>query len=477
MQCLLLCEKGGICCASPFHSCDRRFLLVDLNRRRHSELEFDAIRRAQAAGHLFIASAGNHNLNTDLQQNDHTPSSYQLSNILAVGASTYAGRKASFSNYGYKTVHLFAPGADIRTTEGASGYATVSGTSFACPHAAGAAGLIWSAFPNLTYLQVKQALIEGCQQSSSLTTLSACGGTLNVYTSLYIAAKLANALPLPGVRLRRRAHRNFIESQGDEQQAEPTSAFLAAAGAVDMETKPMGDQGMESEGISSEKDPPDSEPRPALEAVSLSSSLVPAPASGQRVGTTLGATFDDKVRKNDNAALLDQSIKAAPEHAVGESGLLGPQVITSALNTPEVDETRDESQFVPDLPRSFSLFSQNLIAEPPTEEFLKHETVRMGQSRGNPTWLKGTEDWGAPTASPTVMSVEDVDTTPIQMTTDTMHTVATENEAPGRATARQKSGLPGLLRDSLYLPFVVGKDLISLASGAALSGTGTWSVR
>ncbi|PFH34419.1 subtilisin SUB3 [Besnoitia besnoiti] len=153
----------------------------------YSNLEFDAIRRAQTAGHLFVTSAGNHNLNTDLPQNDHTPSSYGLSNILSVGASTHFGRKAAFSNYGLTTVHIFAPGADIHTTEGLSGYSKVSGTSFACPHAAGVAGLVWSAFPNLTYRQVKQALIDGCKASVHLTSLAECGGILDAHKSLYIA--------------------------------------------------------------------------------------------------------------------------------------------------------------------------------------------------------------------------------------------------------------------------------------------------
>lgn len=35
---------------------------------RKADLEFEAIQRAQKAGHLFVASAGNHNLNTDLPE-------------------------------------------------------------------------------------------------------------------------------------------------------------------------------------------------------------------------------------------------------------------------------------------------------------------------------------------------------------------------------------------------------------------------
>lgn len=48
---------------------------------------------------------------------DHTPSIYNLDNIIAVGASTKSGRKASFSNYGRESVDFFAPGSRIVTTE------------------------------------------------------------------------------------------------------------------------------------------------------------------------------------------------------------------------------------------------------------------------------------------------------------------------------------------------------------------------
>lgn len=157
-------------------------------------------------------------------RNDHTPSTYPLSNLVSVGAATPEGHRAAFSNYGARTVHLFAPGtgktrplllnsefphrrllsakrvatclqegrvfvSEIRTTTGPSGYAVVSGTSFACPHAAGAAGLVWSAFPTLTYVEVKRALMEGCKPSAQLAGLSVCGGTLDLYRALAVAGE------------------------------------------------------------------------------------------------------------------------------------------------------------------------------------------------------------------------------------------------------------------------------------------------
>ena len=68
----------------------------------------DAISRANDAGILFIAAAGN-----DGADNNATlryPSSYDLPNVIAVAAITSTGALASFSNYGATEVDLGAPG-------------------------------------------------------------------------------------------------------------------------------------------------------------------------------------------------------------------------------------------------------------------------------------------------------------------------------------------------------------------------------
>eukprot|EP00922_Rhytidocystis_sp_ex-Travisia-forbesii_P066050 GHVS01098077.1.p1 GENE.GHVS01098077.1~~GHVS01098077.1.p1 ORF type:complete len:664 (-),score=135.14 GHVS01098077.1:458-2449(-) len=160
----------------------------------HSALERSAIERAQVAGHLFVCSAGNHSLNTDLPKNNHTPSAYNLDNIVAVGAADQRGDKARFSNYGKATVDVVAPGVRIRTVQKSSGYATVSGTSFASPAVAGVAALVWSAYPALSFIQVKQSLIDGCLTAlsdPSVANLSVCGGRVNAYRSLYVAALMS----------------------------------------------------------------------------------------------------------------------------------------------------------------------------------------------------------------------------------------------------------------------------------------------
>eukprot|EP00922_Rhytidocystis_sp_ex-Travisia-forbesii_P010042 GHVS01014729.1.p1 GENE.GHVS01014729.1~~GHVS01014729.1.p1 ORF type:complete len:703 (+),score=99.56 GHVS01014729.1:264-2111(+) len=159
-----------------------------------SSLEYSAIERAQVAGHLFVCSAGNNNLDTDLTINDHTPSIYKLHNIIAVGAIDSRGDKARFSNYGKNSVDVVAPGVKIRTVERGGNYATVSGTSFAAPAATGVAALVWSAFPNLSFIQVKQALVDSCITSfldPAVRDLSVCQGRMNAQRALYVGALMS----------------------------------------------------------------------------------------------------------------------------------------------------------------------------------------------------------------------------------------------------------------------------------------------
>eukprot|EP00920_Eleutheroschizon_duboscqi_P001187 GHVT01002764.1.p1 GENE.GHVT01002764.1~~GHVT01002764.1.p1 ORF type:complete len:866 (-),score=210.48 GHVT01002764.1:2428-5025(-) len=159
--------------------------------------EYEAISRAQAAGHLFVTSAGNHGLSTDLAQNDHTPSCYPLDNIVSVGATTQLGQRAAFSNYGRQTVHVMAPGNDVITTKKDAKFAPVSGTSFASPHVAAAAALVWSAYPQLTYSDVKHALIDGCTYIENLEQFSACAGQLNMFNALVTAARIEEGTYVP----------------------------------------------------------------------------------------------------------------------------------------------------------------------------------------------------------------------------------------------------------------------------------------
>lgn len=146
-----------------------------------SQALFDAIKRAQTAGQLFVAAAGNNGKNTDVSVN--YPSGYNLDNIISVGAIDNRGRLATFSNYGKTTVDLAAPGVNILSTTPGNNYEVYSGTSMATPHVSGAAALLWST-KTATYQEIKSRLIGSVREISALKSKTASGGMLNVYHAL-----------------------------------------------------------------------------------------------------------------------------------------------------------------------------------------------------------------------------------------------------------------------------------------------------
>ena len=78
------------------------------------------------------------------------------------GAATSYGADdtfASFSNYG-TAVDIGAPGVWIYSTWLKNGYATISGTSMASPHVAGAAALYVAKNPGATWSTVRDALVS-----------------------------------------------------------------------------------------------------------------------------------------------------------------------------------------------------------------------------------------------------------------------------------------------------------------------------
>jgi subtilisin family serine protease len=68
----------------------------------------------EQSGMLFVAAAGNDSVNTD--EEPHYPSSYNNENILSVAAIDNQGNLAGFSNYGFNSVDIGAPGVNILST-------------------------------------------------------------------------------------------------------------------------------------------------------------------------------------------------------------------------------------------------------------------------------------------------------------------------------------------------------------------------
>lgn len=146
-----------------------------------SSLE-QAIGRAEAAGHLFVAAAGNNNRDTDLSP--AFPASYVNANIISVAATDRNDVRASFSNYGDITVDLGAPGVDIYSCVPNDNYGSTQGTSMAAPHVAGACALLWGNNPSRTWVEIKNAILNSVDPNVSLDGNCVSNGRLNLHSAM-----------------------------------------------------------------------------------------------------------------------------------------------------------------------------------------------------------------------------------------------------------------------------------------------------
>ena len=115
-----------------------------------------AVASAQVAGVVVVGASGNQSYSTISY-----PAAFV--DVLAVGASTPADLRASFSNYGDR-LDLVAPGTGIVSTlmAGTHSYGlynnTGNGTSFASPHVAGVAALVRGLRPDLGQADVRELI-------------------------------------------------------------------------------------------------------------------------------------------------------------------------------------------------------------------------------------------------------------------------------------------------------------------------------
>jgi serine protease len=143
----------------------------------YSQSMADAITRAQAAGHVFVAAAGNNGTDNDV--GPHYPSNYTHDNVISVAATDRYDAMASFSNYGATTVDIAAPGVSTLSTTPNNSYAYYSGTSMATPHVSGVVALVMSQHPDWTYQQIVDQVLNTSDALSSLEGKMVTAGRLN----------------------------------------------------------------------------------------------------------------------------------------------------------------------------------------------------------------------------------------------------------------------------------------------------------
>lgn len=178
----------------------------------------DAIKYAESKDVLMVHAAGNDSEDNDIEPNfpmkyytDVKGDTTGVANAwITVGATgLYLDNEllADFSNYGKKTVDVFAPGVHINSTVPDSKYKEEQGTSMAAPVVAGLAAMIRSYYPNLSAVETKQIIMESVEKPNQLVQIkvgedasktvrladiSVTGGIVNAYNAIIKAEEYTN---------------------------------------------------------------------------------------------------------------------------------------------------------------------------------------------------------------------------------------------------------------------------------------------
>ncbi len=180
-----------------------------------------AIKYAEENNVLLIHAAGNSASNID--EVIHYPSRFygdaltstvEAKNWIEVGANDQIKNlklTATFSNYGVKNVHLFAPGVDIYSTVPENKYEENSGTSMAAPVVSGVAALVLSYFPQLSAVELKEVLMASsvdlkkmkvfipgkheAKKKTKFKKLCITGGVVNAYRAMQLAEEKSMSFP------------------------------------------------------------------------------------------------------------------------------------------------------------------------------------------------------------------------------------------------------------------------------------------
>ncbi len=167
-----------------------------------------AVKYAEKKGVLIVHAAGNDGRDTDARRNYPHPqykkSGKWASNWIEVGASSWEDKDefaAEFSNYGEKTVSVFAPGVAIYSTVPDNKYKNLQGTSMAAPVVTGIAALVLSYYPKLKAQGLKKIILESStkypdvevnipgtrDKTKKFSKLCQTAGIVNAYNALKMA--------------------------------------------------------------------------------------------------------------------------------------------------------------------------------------------------------------------------------------------------------------------------------------------------
>jgi subtilisin family serine protease len=184
----------------------------------------DAIRLNLEREILFVVAAGNGGWDKIGDDNDRAmgnAANTDLPNIISVAAINSSNSLTAFSNFGRHTVHIGAPGDNIRSTVpkalAPAGYANFRGTSMATPHVTGVAALLKAWNPALTWWEIRNLILTGGTPTAGLAKTIAksrlsASGAMDCTDAVLLArfrpemdvvgAAVGNAIPVSAYHLK-----------------------------------------------------------------------------------------------------------------------------------------------------------------------------------------------------------------------------------------------------------------------------------
>ena len=124
-----------------------------------------AVKRSADSGVFYAVAAGNSAMDACFTSPQRVG---PHAGVMTVAATTSTDAEADFSNYG-RCVDIWAPGADILTTDLGGGTVTSSGTSYAAPHVGGTGGLYLSTHTTASAAAVESELKAGAVATGTVS--------------------------------------------------------------------------------------------------------------------------------------------------------------------------------------------------------------------------------------------------------------------------------------------------------------------
>lgn len=160
------------------------------------------------AGILNAGATANKNLDIDVEGD--IPTACASPYMISVTNTTSSDVKTTYAGYGKITIDLGAPGTGIWSTYPNNSYNSISGTSMATPHVAGAIALMYSAAcpafinqyknnPDSMALVVRELMLNNVDVNSSLQNITSSGGRLNLHKSVLAIQQYCNAPLAPSL--------------------------------------------------------------------------------------------------------------------------------------------------------------------------------------------------------------------------------------------------------------------------------------